>query len=224
MTTISIASVRIDGGTQSRVAMNDAVVSEYAAMLDADANFNFPAIVVFDDGEFHWLADGFHRLAAHKRAGRSQIEVEVREGDQRDAIMFSLTANAAHGLPRTNADKRKAVRIVLDDPEWSKQSDREIARQCAVSNDFVSRMRRGVSSDDSGARREAIATLKRKGKPLPAAVASEFRTETFASIEEEAESVIEFIRPRIAPASLGAMTEAIAFIKRQADIFHGAVL
>jgi hypothetical protein len=41
---------------------------------------------------------------------------------------------------------------LLNDEEWSKWSDREIARCCAVSNDFVSRMHRSLSLDDSDER------------------------------------------------------------------------
>jgi hypothetical protein len=44
-------------------------------------------------------------------------------------------------LRRTNADKRKAVKTLLEDEEWSKWSDREIARQCEVSHPFVSKMK-----------------------------------------------------------------------------------
>jgi hypothetical protein len=44
-------------------------------------------------------------------------------------------------LPRTNADKRRAVALLLADSEWSQWSDREIARHCQVDNKVVGRMR-----------------------------------------------------------------------------------
>ena len=53
-------------------------------------------------------------------------------------------ANHGHGLRRTNADKRRAVETLLRDQEWTKWSDREIARQCAVSNRFVSDVRPAI--------------------------------------------------------------------------------
>src|SRR5437899_3211890 len=53
-----------------------------------------------------------------------------------------LSANNAHGLPRTNVDKCEIVSLLLADVEWSHWSDREIARHCQVSNRFVSNMRR----------------------------------------------------------------------------------
>ena len=68
------------------------------------------------DGTDYWLADGFHRFWAAKEAGLTEIYEEIHPGTLRDAILFSLSANSKHGLRRTNADKRKAVQTLLDDP------------------------------------------------------------------------------------------------------------
>lgn len=65
----------------------------------------------------------------------------MRQGGLRDAILHSAGANAAHGLRRTNADKRRAVLMLLEDEEWATWADREIARRCAVDHTFVGRMR-----------------------------------------------------------------------------------
>lgn len=46
-----------------------------------------------------------------------------------------------HGLPRTNADKRRAVSVLLADPEWAKWSNREIARRCVVTHGLVNSIR-----------------------------------------------------------------------------------
>src|SRR5713226_8682144 len=75
----------------------------------------------------------------------SEFPADVRPGTERDALLFSISCNGAHGLPRTNADKRKAVTLLLADAQWSQWSDREIARRCQVSNDFVSKFRRSAS-------------------------------------------------------------------------------
>ena len=222
MISIPITAIRTDGGTQSRVGLNDQTVAEYAAALVDGAVF--PTITVFFDGEFHWLASGFHRLAANEKVGNTEIDADVRQGTQRDALMFSLAENATHGLSRTNADKRKAVTIALADPEWSKLSAREIGRLTAVSHDFVARVKRELSSDDSDAKRTALATLKKRGKALEVPAGAEINSVTFATLDEEVVSLVEFIRPRIVAASLGAMTEVIAFVKRQAEVVHDKVL
>ncbi len=65
-----------------------------------ESGTKFPPVTVFHDGERNWLADGFHRVAASKRAGFLDIEVDLRQGSRRDAILFSLGANATHGLRR----------------------------------------------------------------------------------------------------------------------------
>lgn len=131
---------------QSRAGMDEVVVAEYAEAMAAGAIF--PAIIVFqdpDDESIFWLAGGFHRRAAAEKAGLDEIEAEVRQGDKRAALLFSLGENATHGLRRTNADKRKAVETLLRDPEWAKWSDREIARQVHVDGKTVAVIRRELT-------------------------------------------------------------------------------
>lgn len=137
--TIPISAISADASTQSRVELNQTTVAEYvAALVDGKV---FPPVVAFFDGEVYWLADGFHRIEANKRVGNTEIEADVREGTQRDAILYSLGANETHGLRRTRADKNKAVETALADPEWSQWSDRVIAKRCGVSDKKVASAR-----------------------------------------------------------------------------------
>jgi len=48
--------------------------------------------------------------------------------------------------PRTNADKRKAVTLLLSDTEWSQLSHRKIGRRCQVDGKVVCRMRESASA------------------------------------------------------------------------------
>lgn len=146
MSTIAISDIRFDGGTQSRACISEQVVADYAdAMLAGD---QFPPIVVFFDGAAYWLADGFHRYQAYVRAKVKSVAADIRQGTQRDAILFSVGANASHGLRRTNDDKRRAVLTLLSDKEWSKWSDREIARHCVVDHKTVAGLRPKVVTGD----------------------------------------------------------------------------
>ncbi len=70
----------------------------------------------------NFVADGFHRHLAHQRAGRKTISTITHAGGEREAILHSCKANAAHGLRRTNADNRRAVLKLLNDPEWQQWS------------------------------------------------------------------------------------------------------
>lgn len=136
---IDIPTIRIDGGTQSRASLYQNVVDDYASAMGDGTSF--PPVVVFYDGTDHWLADGFHRYHAHVKLGLAEIDADVRQGTRRDAILYSVGANESHGLRRTNEDKRRAVLTLLNDAEWAKWSDREIAKVCAVSHVFVGRLR-----------------------------------------------------------------------------------
>ena len=137
---VSIDSIRIDGGTQTRELINESAVIQYAE--DILHGSIFPPIEIFDDGVNKWLVDGFHRLFAHKRAGITEIEVNVHQGTQRDAQFYALGVNDAHGLQRTNADKRKAVMIVLNDLEWQDYSDVKLGKICKVSPTFVAKCKK----------------------------------------------------------------------------------
>jgi len=141
-TLLALTAIVNDGGTQMRAGMDAATITEYAdALAEADA-WPFPPIVVFHDGEKYWLADGFHRVnAAHRNGKFSQIPADVRAGTRRDAILHAAGANAAHGLRRTNGDKRRAVEVLLRDPEWSQWSNYEIAKRCAVAESSVRNIR-----------------------------------------------------------------------------------
>ena len=44
-------------------------------------------------------------------------------------------------MRRSNADKRRAVLLLLQDEEWGKWNDSKIARACAVSHTFVASVR-----------------------------------------------------------------------------------
>ena len=81
------------------------------------------------------------RVSAGQRRPGADLGAVIHEGTQRDAVLFSVGANATHRRQRTNADKRKAVLTLLADAEWSGWSAREIARRCAVHPSYVDKLR-----------------------------------------------------------------------------------
>lgn len=137
---IEIRNIRTDGGTQPRAGLDDKTVADYADEIKQGAKF--PPVVLFYDGSHYWLADGFHRVAAAKFAGKQRILAEIRQGTLRDAQLYAVGANATHGLRRSREDKRRAVEMLLTDAEWGQWADREIARRCKVSNTYVGNIRK----------------------------------------------------------------------------------
>lgn len=157
---LALNEIRRDGGTQPRTAISETVVTEYSEIYREHGPDALPAVTVFFDGVSYILADGFHRTLGAERAELKDIDVDVRHGTQRDAILWSFGANASHGLRRTNDDKRKAVHAMLADAEWSKWSDSAIARACSVSHTFVQRERASLATDASEKPAERTYTTK----------------------------------------------------------------
>ena len=182
---LKLASVRIDSGAQPRSRKCLETVAEYAQEIKAGAKF--PPITVFYDGTDYWLADGFHRRDAYAATGATVIEADIKQGTQRDAILFSAGANATHGMRRTNDDKRRAVFKLLEDKQWAKWSDREIARRCAVSNHFVADIRERLTENSPSYTpvqdrtyttkhgTEAIMDTRNIGRPEPTIIKEEKR-------------------------------------------------
>lgn len=136
MKTLSLDKIRIDGGTQPRESIDTAYVDELAEIAD-----KLPPAVVFFDGVEHWLGDGFHRYHARRKAGKQTMNVDIRNGTLSDAVVFAVGANASHGLRRTNADKRRAVGMLLALKGWGDRSSEMIATTCGVSRPFVEEFR-----------------------------------------------------------------------------------
>ena len=144
---MKITQLKIELQTQSRVAINQDAVAEYAdAMMDGE---KFPPVTAFYDGKEYYLADGYHRYFAAKKAGLDDIDCDVKNGTLRDAVLFSVGVNSAHGLRRSNEDKRKAVMTILDDVEWAEWSDITIAKKCQVTGAFVGRVRKTLNLEST---------------------------------------------------------------------------
>lgn len=134
---LKISEIRIDGGTQSRVQLDESHVAELRLAVPG----TLPPVSVYWDGTDYWLVDGFHRVSAAREMGDPTIQATIKNGTRREAIRASLTANIGHGLKRSNADKRKAIDTLLADQEWSRMSDRAIAGELFVDNETVAARR-----------------------------------------------------------------------------------
>jgi hypothetical protein len=136
---LKLSEIRIDGGTQARVALNQDVVTEYAEhMRDGVV---FPPVTVFHDGSAYWLADGFHRYFAHKSNAALDLEADVKTGTLDDATLYAFGANGKRGLSQSPEDYRKIIYAMLRHPVWSKWSNAEIARHVGVSKMTVGRVK-----------------------------------------------------------------------------------
>jgi hypothetical protein len=156
MKVLNIANIRIDGGTQARVALNQDIVKDYAEkMRDGE---KFPEITVFFDGSAYWLADGFHRYFATKSNGTVSIECDVKNGTLDDATFFAFGANGKRGLSMTAEDNRNVIYAMLRHPVWKKMTNTEIAKHVGVSKMTVGRVKATLDIKDD----EPVKTYKDK--------------------------------------------------------------
>lgn len=155
---IDLDQIKADPSLQIRAAMSEETISRYAGLM-ADG-VRFPPIVVYDEAGSYWVADGFHRFGAARRCDFAEINAIVRDGGRRAALYAALAANSTHGLARTHADIERACRIVLSDPEWSKRSDRELARHLGVRHPTIGAWRRRIEAERAGEQVENITTVE----------------------------------------------------------------
>jgi hypothetical protein len=181
--TVPIDAIRIDGGTQSRLKINVDTISDYAEKMEGGEEF--PPVVAFFDGKDMWLGDGFHRYHAIKKLGKASIRADVHTGTVRDAILYSKSANAKHGLQMSRKDKWNNVLDMVTDFEWGEWSNREIARHCDVSHPFVQKVKDSLVKKTEEEKPKTGNVTTKKGSPdepkfvepppVPAAEASKFQ-------------------------------------------------
>lgn len=150
---VDVADIRQDVKINARESINADVVADYELSLFEGANEKRmtskakkpdpiqPALLRAAPGSNagYYILDGWHRIAAAEKKGVLEIGVTIynsnRMYSEQEARLMAATVNAAHGLRRSSADKRKAVTIFLmDDPN---RSDALIARLASVSNSLV---------------------------------------------------------------------------------------
>lgn len=151
---LSLDKLADDQKFQTRECASQQCITEYAKLMKEQVKF--PPITVYQPdpaSKIYQILDGHQRLAAARKAGLQHIPAKVFEGTEEAAWQVALQANVAHGLRRTHADKRKAIRLALQ--QFFDWTDRKIAEACGVSADLVAAVRKPQlsKSDNSQPRR-----------------------------------------------------------------------
>jgi ParB-like chromosome segregation protein Spo0J len=122
------------------------------------------------------VIDGMHRLRAAQAAGRTEIQAQLLDVDDREAFLHGVGANISHGLPLTLADRRAAARKVLElHPEWS---DRAIGKASGLSGKTVGALR---ASDGVGTAPAQRIGMDGRVRPVNAAVSRRAAHELLAT-------------------------------------------
>ena len=139
MRKVNLNDIRIDGGTQGRVVIDQQHVYHMVEMMKE--GYEFDPIDTNFDGVTYWLVDGFHRYHAYKLMGIKEVTLKYIPGTRDEAVIRSYGVNARHGLPRSFEDKKKVVLDALANPALKDKTTYEIAKICVVSQPFVAGIR-----------------------------------------------------------------------------------
>ena len=147
---------------QSRAEMNFDVVDEYAEAMKQGGEFP-PCKALHDHAtQTTFIWDGAHRTAAAEKAG-VELLIETDAGNREKAEWLALTANAEHGLRRTQKDIQRIVIHALKHPNAAKLSNAQIARHCRVNDKTVAKYREQLEASSEIPKMEER-TVERGGK------------------------------------------------------------
>lgn len=131
--TLSISKINLDPAIQIRQSNHEQTIRRYMDCFE-----NLPPIEVFDTPKGMFVADGFQRLAAAMRLGRSAIEANIHQGSYEEAAEFAAVANTRSGDPLTAEERDDAIRRLHGfHGDWTQG---KIAEVMSVSQRTVSRV------------------------------------------------------------------------------------
>ena len=146
---VLLDEIAVDERIQVRVGgLDEDKVREYAVVMAEGGEF--PPVVLFREGDVLYLADGFHRVAAARRAGLGEILAEIRPGGYAGAVEYAEEANLTHGFALSTRDKRNIFeRRWRRGHEWRNLSDREIARVLGVTHPTIGAWRKKLEDGEA---------------------------------------------------------------------------
>ena len=164
MKVLNLLNIKIDGGTQARLKLNQDVVKDYSEHMREGAVF--PPLIVYHDGSEYWLVDGFHRFFALRANATASAECDVRTGTLREAILFSKGANGGRGLQSSPEDNRTSIIWMLNDEEYSKWTNAHIAKHIGVSAMTVGRIKSSIETKSSDTKTKKFVDSEGKEKTV----------------------------------------------------------
>ena len=178
VTMTRLEKINLDDSPQARVKDDETKVDEYAASLEAGEEL--PPVDLYREmlpepnplkDYILLIGDGFKRVKAHLKVKGiiGLINARIWEEGREGAIKHACRANTTkqHGVVRTQADARNAVKMYLTSFDWWKHSDREVGRQCEVDHKTVATIREKLEEDGTIPNAQQRLGLDKKTRELP---------------------------------------------------------
>src|SRR5215472_10239767 len=159
---LPLDALTLDPELQPRARIDRTVLENYVQLLVDGARF--PPVVAFREDNVIWLADGFHRWHSRKVLDLDEIEVTITDGCRRDALLYSLSANASHGLQRKATDYRRAYDIACRNKLVEPTDSEAVAALLHCSGRWATDLTEKARAADKTARDAKIIRLKGEGK------------------------------------------------------------
>jgi uncharacterized ParB-like nuclease family protein len=141
-----VADLQVDAAIQPREYLTPDIIAEYATLYrEAEDHEPLPPLEVFELDGAYYLADGFHRAEAAKKAQRATVLCRVYQGTRQDAIRHAALANLKRGLPYSFRDRTQVLERLIQDPEVGQRSDRHLAADLGLSHMTVYRARQRLA-------------------------------------------------------------------------------
>jgi hypothetical protein len=154
---ILISQIKRDERVRTRPQLDEQRVKKYQKEF-SDSEPTLPVTVFFDDVDY-WLGDGLHRIVAAERLGFVDIDVNVKRGDRREALLYAL----GQSHPRKKPQIEYILDIFYNNEGWlGKMSGWDIEKLTGISHSKAS----GYKRVFDGHRRNPRRDQRKYGKRL----------------------------------------------------------
>jgi hypothetical protein len=129
--TVELNEIKLPKALLSYLNINPSILNEYIWAIAC--GMDLPNLPVFFDGCNYWLANDIEIWEAARHSNFENLNLSINPGTERDAILFACKLNTISKIhPALIGDQKRAIGLLLNDPEWREWSNLQIANHCGV--------------------------------------------------------------------------------------------
>ncbi|MGI8545355.1 MAG: DNA modification methylase [Aridibacter sp.] len=160
VTNVNVANITVDPAFQIRERLSEEIITELAEKYQQH-DYIAP-IHIIDAGNRLIVVNGFTRVAAIKRTTVRKINAVVIKTSEIYSLGLRLFHNSNNDQNFTKSELKSAVAELLKNEEFSRLSDRQLARNFPLSDKTIAKIRPETSAENP-----QIRTVTRNGVEFP---------------------------------------------------------